>query len=73
MREFRVCGVKLTICEVGPRFKVDGWADDEPERALLARGSFMAEKLMEVRESPALGHAGGGLLLVREIAIATVS
>jgi hypothetical protein len=39
----------------------------------LAKGGFTVEKLAEVLKGPAPGHAGGSLLPLLEIAIATVS
>jgi ribosomal protein S18 acetylase RimI-like enzyme len=44
------------------------WADNEPARAFFEGQRFTVRKLVVVPDYPGLGHSGGTLLMVREIA-----
>jgi ribosomal protein S18 acetylase RimI-like enzyme len=72
-RRLLECAMRRAEAEGFSQASLNMWADNEAARTLFEKQGFIVEKLVEVPEHPALGHAGGSLLLVREVAIATVS
>ena len=67
------CAMRRAEAEGFCRASLNVWADNGAARALFERQGFVVEKLVEVPEHPALGHAGGSLLMVREVATAMIS
>jgi ribosomal protein S18 acetylase RimI-like enzyme len=71
-RHLLECAIGRAEAEGFSRASLNVWADNRLARGFFAKQGFTLEKLVEVPEHPALGHAGGSMLLVRELVIAKV-